>query len=262
MLRVFVRLGAISLLLLLVGNLSCGRSKAETKSPNQQRTPAVEPEPPNPLETKDTTVFKLKVDSEGKLAPVSGEPYLIEMFLPDGRSESGLGADFSDTRFDLKEVGDKEQREKVGLAVQEGKDGEFGATVVVDARAISWFYIDHRRQVFPPGTTKVQSGGPFLTLAFHNEAYDPLPSSWTASVAFSGRLEEKQLGTKGELSIGPVGQQPIKWQLKAPGGGDQFSGEIYPRFVGATPGVVVYKLWKVNSETYRIDPHTKEQSPS
>lgn len=262
MLRAFVRLSAISLLLLVVGNLNCGRSKAETKSPNQQRTPAVEPGPPSLLETKETAVFKLKVDSEGKLAPASGEPYLIEMYLPDGGSASGLGADFSDTRFDLKEVRDKAQREKVGLAVQKGKNGEFGATVVVDARAISWFYIDNRRQVFPPGTTKVQNGGPFITLVFHNEAYGPLPSSWIAIISFSGRLEEKPLGARGELNIGPVGQQPIKWHLRAPGGGSQFSGEVYPRFVGATPGMVVYKLWKVNSETYRIDPHTKGQSPS
>lgn len=261
MLRAIVQLSAISLLLLVVGNLGCGRRKADAKSPIQQRTPAVEPPPPSPLETKETAVFKLKVDSEGKLAPTSGEPYLIEMFLPDGRSASGLGAEFSNTRFDLKEVSDKDQREKVGLAVQKDKDGEFGATVVVDARPISWFYIDHRRQVFPPGVTKVQNGGPFITLAFHDGAYDPLPSSWTASAASGGRAEEKPLGARGELNIGLVGQQPIKWHLRAPGGGAQFSGEIYPRFVGATPGMVVYKLWKVTSETYRIDQHIKEQSP-
>jgi hypothetical protein len=180
------------------------------------------------------------------------------MFLPDGSSASGLGADFSDTRFDLKEVRDEEQREKVGLAVQRGTDGEFDVTIVANARAISWFYIDSRRQVFPPGVTKVQKGGPFLTLAFHDGEYNPLPSSWVASVALSDRSEEKGLGAKGELSIGNVGQSPIKWHLRSPDGSAQYSGEVYPRFVGATPDVVVYKLWRTNSEIFKVGPNTKE----
>lgn len=256
MLKSAIQLGSILPFVLMVEGLSGGCSKADPKPPpSQQGRSAAEPGPPSSLETKETSIFKLKIDAKGELVPASGDPYFLETFLSDGSSASGFSANFSNTRFDLKNVGDKKQRGQVGLAVQKGKDREFTATVEVDAHALSWFYIDPRRQVFPPGVTEVQKGGPFLTLVFHDEKYNPLPSTWLASVATRGHVEEKRLGAKGDLSIDNVGQLPIKWHLRAPEGNTQYSGEVYPRFVGATPSLVVYNLWKVNSETYKINPH-------
>lgn len=209
---------------------------------------------PSPLEGKDTSIFRL-ASKNGEIEPVGDSPYLLDAFSETGAPIFGLAANFRDTRF---EIGDVEEslRGKIVLGAQFGESRDAETTVAVDATRMEWFYVDKDYLVYPPGVTKVEANGPFLTLAFfaaheHDEGEAIPLASWNIRVLQDGRESAGVLSSSGEFDLTNVGESAIGVDLQDPNKKTMHRHVLYPRARGVTSGLVRCLVWRADAPDSR-----------
>lgn len=200
---------------------------------------------PSTSVAEEITVFKLKTE-DGRLTPVSGRPYMIASFSPQGEPHSGIFADFRSTKFDLTEVEDKYKKD-VGVAVQQTASREFTHTVIVNATGLKSFFIDKDYIVYPPGVSKVKKGGAFIRLIFHAKSKNKEPiNSWEITVKHGDETITGKLSSSGVFDVSNVTLNPIICALKDPVSKMQYEYTAYPAVRGAVKGMVEYLVWNIN----------------